>query len=75
MPYRNMIRPVRPIGPDDLGFRCERADGKADEQHGADTERKSAEVDLADQIAHSDRQKRRQDRLASDDVAGKVQHV
>ena len=61
--------------PDDLGFGRERADRKADEQNGADTERKSADADLADQVAQSDREKRRQYRLASDDVASKVQHV
>ena len=61
--------------PDDLGFRCECADGEADEEHGADAKREAEDVDLADQIAHADRQKRRQDRLASDDVASKVQHV
>ena len=61
--------------PDDLGFRRKGADGKADEQHRADPERKAGDADLADQIADADRQKRRQDRLASDDVACKIQHV
>ena len=60
--------------PDDLGFWRERADGKADEKNGADSERKSADADLANQVAQSDRQKRRQYRLASDDLASKVQH-
>ena len=57
--------------PDDLRLRRERADGEADEQDGADAERKSADVDLADQIADADGEKRRQDRLRSDDFASK----
>ena len=48
---------------------------QADEQNGADAERKAADVDLADQITEADGEKRRQDRLAADDFAGKIQHV
>src|SRR6185369_15063563 len=58
----------------DLGFGCERTDGKAHEKNGADAERKSPDTDLTDQVAQSDREKRRQYRLASDDLASKVQH-
>src|SRR6476620_4923388 len=59
---------------DDLGFGRERTDGKADEKNGADAERKSPDTDLTDQITQSDREKCRQDRLAADDLASKVQH-
>ena len=70
-----MIRPVRPIGPDDLRLRREGADREADEEHGADAEREADDVDLTDQVADADREKRRQDRLAADDVARKIQHL
>ena len=60
--------------PDDLGLRCERADREADEKHRADTQREAEDVDLTDQISHSDGQEGGQDRLASDDVARSVQH-
>ena len=60
---------------DDLSLRRERAYRKTDEQDRTDPERKPGDADLADQIAQSDRQKRRQDRLAPDDVACKIQHV
>ena len=61
--------------PDDLGFGCECADGEADEKNGADAKREAEDVDLANQVTHADRQEGRQDGLASDDVASKVQHV
>ena len=56
----------------DLGLGGERADGETDEQNGAHAEREAEDVDLADQVAQSDREKGRQYRLASDDLAGKV---
>src|SRR5204863_8513885 len=58
----------------DLGFGRERTDGKAHEKNGTDAERKSPDTDLTDQVAQSDREKCRQYRLASDDLASKVQH-
>src|ERR1700754_2244404 len=58
----------------DLGFGCERTDGKANEKDRADAERESPDTDLTDQVAQSDREERRQYRLTSDDVASKVQH-
>ena len=59
----------------DLGLGGERADGEADEQDGAHAEREAEDVDLADQVAHADREEGSQDGLASEDVASKVQHV
>ena len=47
---------------------------QADEQNGSDAERKSADTDLADQVAETDGKKRRQNRLGPDDVAGKIDH-
>src|SRR5262245_7134233 len=58
----------------DLGFRREGANGKADEKHGADAKGEAEDVDLANQVADADGEKRRQDRLAADDVASKIQH-
>ncbi len=58
----------------DLRLRREGADGQADEQDGADAERKAADVDLADQIADADGEKHREDRLRADDVARKLEH-
>jgi len=40
----------------------------------APTPRKAPEIDLADQIAEADGEKRRKDRLRSNDVAGEIQH-
>ena len=59
---------------DDLGLRRKCADGQADEQNGADAERKSADIDLADQVTEADGEERRKNRLGADDVAGKVEH-
>ena len=70
-----MIRPVRPIGPDDLGLWCERADGEADKENRADAKRETEDADLAHKVAQSDGQEGGQNWLASDDVASKVQHV
>src|SRR5215468_3713697 len=53
----------------DLSLWRERADGEADEENGADTERKSADADLTDEITQSNREECRQYRLASEDVA------
>ena len=64
----------QPDRPDDRCLGGERADGKTDEQHRADAERKSAEVDLTDQIADADGEKHREDRLRADDFAGKIEH-
>ena len=58
----------------DLRLRRERADGQPDEQHGADTERKAADLDLADQIADADGKKDRENGLAAEDLADGVQH-
>ena len=55
--------------PCDLGFRRERANGEADEQHGTDSERKSGDADLANQVTQSDCEEGRQYRLASEDLA------
>ena len=61
--------------PDDLGFGCECAEGETDKKNGADAEREAEDVDLTNQVTHAYRQEGRQDGLASDDVASKVQHV
>ena len=58
----------------DLRLRCERADGESDEQYGADTERKGANPDLADQIANADGKKNRENWLCAEDLADGVQH-
>ena len=60
--------------PYDLGLRCERADREADEKHRADAQREAEDVDLTDQISHSDGQEGGQNRLATDDIARSVQH-
>ena len=60
--------------PGDLRLRGERADGEADEQDGSDTERESAKIDLADQIADADGEEYCKDRLRPDDFAGKIEH-
>ena len=52
----------------DLRLRRKGAEREPDEQHGADAERKSADIDLADEIAEPDREKRCEDRLRPDDV-------
>src|SRR5262249_11376784 len=60
----------QPDRPDDLclGGKC--ADSESDEQHGADAKRKSTDADLADQVTQPDGQKRGQDWLRPDDLAG-----
>jgi hypothetical protein len=60
---------------DDLSLGCERSEGEADKKNGADAKREAEDVDLADQVADADREEGRQDGLASDDLARKVQHV
>src|ERR1700752_2598271 len=61
-------------GTRNLGFRCEGADSEADKEHGADAKGEAENVDLADQVADADGEKRRQDRLAAEDIARKIQH-
>ena len=61
--------------PDDLGLRRERADGEADEENGTDAKGETENIDLAHEVAQSDRQEGGQDRLAADDLASEVQHV
>src|SRR4030095_14766599 len=50
------------------------ADGETDEQHGADAERESADIDLTDQVADADREEDREDRLRPDDFARELNH-
>ena len=45
-------------------------EGEADKQNCADAERKSTDVDLADQITDADCQKRGENWLSADDLAG-----
>src|SRR5262249_1232058 len=59
---------------DDLRLRRKGADREADEQNGADTKRKAADVDLTHQVAEANREKNREDRLRPDDVLSKLQH-
>jgi hypothetical protein len=59
----------------DLSLWSKRSDCKADEENRTDTERKSADTDLTYEITQSNRKECRQYRLASDDIACKVQHV
>src|SRR4029079_2886392 len=61
-------------GPDDLCLRTERAEREPYEQDCADTEREPTDIDLPDQVTNADRQKRSEDWLGTDDVAGKVYH-
>jgi hypothetical protein len=49
-----------------LRLRRERADGEPDEQDGANTERKGANPDLADQIADADGKKNRENWLGAE---------
>ena len=69
------MRPIRPIGPGDLRLGRDRADGEADEQHGADAEREAEDVDLPDRIAEADREEQREDRLGAEQVADGGQHA
>src|SRR5437773_8151867 len=73
-PIQEHDQPGQPDRARDLGLGRERTDGKAHEKDSADAERKSPEIDLTDQVAQSDREKCRQYRLASDDIASKIQH-
>ena len=52
----------------DLRLGREGAQGKTHEQHGADAEGESAQIDLADEIAQSNCQKYGEDRLRADNV-------
>ena len=74
-PVEKHDQPGQADRPGDLGLWCERADGEADKENGADAKRKAEDTDLADKVAQSDRQECRQNGLASDDLASKVQHV
>jgi hypothetical protein len=60
--------------PRDRSLRREGADEQPDEQHRADAERKSAEIDLADEIADADREEDGQNRLRADNVLRKCNH-
>ena len=57
-------------GDQNVGFLDDDNDGEADEEHGADAEGKTEDVDLSHEVTNADRQKRRQNRLAADNVAG-----
>ena len=63
MPYRNMIRPIRPIGPAICALGAMAPIAQTDEQHGADAEREAEDVDLPDRVAETDCEKEREDRL------------
>src|SRR6516164_7068212 len=65
----------QPDRPGDLRLWRKGADCQANEEDGAYAERESADTDLADEITKADREKRRQDRLAADDIARNVQHL
>src|SRR5690349_3233283 len=60
--------------PGDLRLRRNSADREADEQHGADAERKAEDVDLAHQIAEADGEKDRENRLGSEDALDEFPH-
>src|SRR5271169_1351558 len=60
--------------PRDLRLGGEGADRKPDEQHRADAERETAEIDLTDEIAEADGKKGREDRLRPDDFPRKIKH-
>ena len=58
----------------DLRLRRKGANRQADKQHGADTERKSPDIDLTDQIADADGKEDGKNGLGADDITGKSQH-
>ncbi len=62
----------QPDRPHDRCLGSERADGEADEQNRSDAERKSAQIDLADQVTDADGEKHREDWLGVQDFAGKI---
>ena len=57
---------------DDLGLGRKGANRQTDEKNAADTERKSKDIDLADEITETDGEKRRKNWLAADHVASSV---
>ena len=69
-----MIKPGETDRPGDLRLGGEGADGEPHEQHGSDAERKSPQIDLADQVAETDGEKYRKDRLGGDDLTSQIEH-
>ena len=69
-----MIRPVRPIGPDDLCLRSKCPNNKPNEQDSPDAERETAKIDLPDKVTEPDGKEHREDRLRADDFAREVYH-
>ncbi len=60
--------------PGDRRLRRKGTDREADEQNGADTERKAAQVDLADEISDADGEEYGEDRLRTEDILRKLNH-
>jgi len=69
-----MISPVKPIGPVIWALGANAPIARPTNRAAPTPRENPPDADLADQIAQSDRQERRPDRLASDDIARKVQH-
>ena len=57
-----------------LRLRSECANREADEKDSPDPKRKPADTDLADEVAETNGEKRREDRLVANDFAGDIQH-
>jgi hypothetical protein len=64
----------KPDGTNYLSLWRKPPDGEANEENGADAKRKSAKVDLADQVSHPDREEYCKDWLRADDVLRKLDH-
>ena len=69
-----MIRPVSPIGPVICAFGANAPMASPTNKDGPDAKRKSTKIDLADQVAKTDGEKHRKDRLRSDDFTRSIQH-
>ncbi len=62
------MRPIRPIGPRDLCLGRDCADRQPDEQHGADAERESEDVDLPDGVTQRHREEEGRDGLRCEEI-------
>src|SRR5262249_1994129 len=58
----------------DLRFRRKGTQRKPDEQHSAHAKRKAADADLADEVSETYCEKRSEDRLGADNIAGQFNH-
>ncbi len=74
-PVQEHDQPDQADRADDLRLRRKGADGQADEQDSADPERKTAQIDLADEVAEADGEENCENRLGADDFTSHIEHV